>query len=60
MQQQQFINNFNQLNMFRAIISPILRSSLWYNAPAMLPAGASLANRQQYLFDIRLLLYVQS
>ena len=31
--------------MFRAIISPILRStrlcvySLWYNAPTMLPAG---------------------
>ena len=44
MQQYQIINNFNQLNMFRAIISPILRStrlfvySLWYNAPTMLPA----------------------
>ena len=37
------INNFNQLKMFRAIISPILRSTrlclqLWYKAPAMLPA----------------------
>ena len=27
MQEWQFINNFNQLDMFRAIISPILRSS---------------------------------
>ena len=27
MQQQQCISNFNQLNMFRAIISPILRST---------------------------------
>jgi len=27
MQQWQFINNFNQLNMFRAIVSPILRST---------------------------------
>jgi len=27
MQQQQFINNFNQFNMFRTIISPILRST---------------------------------
>jgi len=37
-----FIDNYNQLNMFRAIISPILRStrSLWYNATAMLPDGA--------------------
>jgi len=26
MQQEQFISNFNQLNMFRAIISPIPRS----------------------------------
>jgi len=38
-----FIDNYNQLNMFRAIIPPILKSdavySLWYNAPAMLPAG---------------------
>ena len=26
--------------MFRAIISPILKSTrLWYNAPTMLPAG---------------------
>ena len=39
------INNSNQLNMFRAMISPILRItrlcrlcySLWYNAPTMLP-----------------------
>ena len=30
---QQFINNFNQLNMFRAIMSPILRN-------ARLPAGS--------------------
>ena len=27
MQHSQFINNFNQLNMFRAIVSPILRST---------------------------------
>jgi len=27
MQQLQFINNFNQLDMFRAIMSPILRST---------------------------------
>jgi len=27
MQQWQFIDNFNQLNMFRAIVSPILRST---------------------------------
>jgi len=27
MQQWQFINNFNQLNMFRAIVSPFLRST---------------------------------
>ena len=38
------MNNSNQLNMFRAIITPILRStdcvySLWYNAPTMLPTG---------------------
>jgi len=44
MQQQQFINDFNQLNIFRAIISPILRStncvySLSYNVSTMLPAG---------------------
>ena len=37
MQQYWFINNSKQLNMFRAIITPILRSkdcvySLWYNA----------------------------
>ena len=32
-----FIDNYNQFNMFRAIISPIIRSTrlckLWYNAP---------------------------
>ena len=44
MQQQRFINNSNQLNMFRDIISPILGSTrlylqLWYNATSMLPAG---------------------
>jgi len=38
-----FIDNYNQLDMFRAIVSPILRStrlcfSLWYNAPTMFPA----------------------
>ena len=48
MQQWQFNDNFNQLNMFRAIVSPILRStrlcfySLWYNAPAMLTAASSV------------------
>jgi hypothetical protein len=46
MQQQRFINNSNQLNMFRAMISPILKNtldcvySLWYNAPTMLPTGS--------------------
>jgi len=30
MQQSQFISNFNQLNMFRAIISPILRSVIFF------------------------------
>jgi len=36
-----FIDNYNQLNMFRAIISPILRSSrLWHKAPSKLPAGS--------------------
>jgi hypothetical protein len=35
-----FTDNYNQLNMFRAIISPILRrTTLWYKAPTMLPAG---------------------
>ena len=35
------IDNYNQLNMFRAIILPILKSTrLWYNAPTMLPAGS--------------------
>ena len=43
MQQLRFIKNSNQLNMFRAMIPPIFRStrlcySLWYNAPTMLPA----------------------
>jgi len=38
------MDNYSQLNMFRAIISPIFRSTrlrlqLWYNAPTMLPAG---------------------
>ena len=34
-----FIDNYNQHSMFRAIISPILKSTrLRYNAPAMLPA----------------------
>jgi len=44
MQQWQFINNFNQLNMFRAIVRPSTGAldyvySLWYNAPTMLPVG---------------------
>ena len=35
-----FIDNYNQLNMFRAKISPILSSTkLWYNTPTVLPAG---------------------
>jgi hypothetical protein len=39
------MNNSNQLNMFRAMISPIFKEldcvySLWYNAPPMLPAGS--------------------
>ena len=41
------INNSSQLNMFRAIILPIFRStrlcySLWYNAPTMLPATSCI------------------
>ena len=46
MQQQQFINNCNQLDMFQAIILPIFRStrlcvySLWYKAPTMLLVGS--------------------
>ena len=44
MQRYRFINSSNQLNMFRAIISPILRStdsvySLWYNELTMLLAS---------------------
>jgi len=35
MQHLQFINNSNQLNIFRAIISPIFRSS----SASRLPAG---------------------
>jgi len=49
MQQWQFINNFNQLSMFRTIVSPVLRStrvcflySLWYSAPTMLQVGDRL------------------
>ena len=43
MQKERLINNSSQINMFRAIILPIFRStrlcySLWYNAPTMLPA----------------------
>jgi len=35
-----FIDNCIQLNMFRALISPILtRTRLWYNVPAVPPAG---------------------
>ena len=32
-----FINNSNQLNMFRGALDCVY--SLWYNAPMMLPAG---------------------
>jgi len=40
-----FIDNYNQLNMFQAIIRPSSGAldcvySLWYNAPTMLPAGS--------------------
>ena len=43
MQQQQFINNSNQLGVFRTLIPPIFGStrlcySLWYNAPNLLLA----------------------
>jgi hypothetical protein len=38
MQQQQFINNFNQLNMFRAIVSAILSS----DAAGYQPAASSV------------------
>ena len=37
-----FTDNYNQLNMFRVFISPILRSTrLWYKAPTMLPGGST-------------------
>jgi hypothetical protein len=45
MQKFPFIGLFNQLYMFRATNSPILRStfdciySFWYNAPTLLPTG---------------------
>ena len=45
MQQERLINKSTQLNMFRATVLPIFRStrlcySVWYNAPpTMLPAG---------------------
>jgi hypothetical protein len=44
MQQQRFINNSNQPNIFRAMIRPSSGAldcvySLWYNAPTILPAG---------------------
>jgi hypothetical protein len=36
-----FIDNYNQFNMIREIISPILRNTrVLYSAPAMLPAGS--------------------
>jgi len=59
MQQLQFINKFNQLNMFRAIISPILRSTrlclqLWYNAPTVLPAGSIIGALYHSLVLLRL------
>jgi hypothetical protein len=45
MNQLWFIDNSNQLNMFRAMISPIFGAldcvySLLYNAPTLLPAGS--------------------
>ena len=47
MQQKRFIIDFDQFNVFRAIISPILRSTrlclqlvVQYKAPTMLPAGS--------------------
>ena len=41
MQQWQFINNFNQLNIFRAVVSSILRNTRLCLQPAgdMSPAG---------------------
>jgi len=48
-----FIDNYNQLNMFWAIISPILRSTglclqLVYNAPVILPAGDKDVTSRQH------------
>jgi len=57
-----FIDNYNQLNMFRAIISPIPRNTrlclqlvVQYNAPAMLPvkpaqhvSGDNFAHPQEH------------
>ena len=49
MQHWQFIDNFNQLNMFRVIVSPILISTrlfffygFWYETPTMLQVGNML------------------
>jgi len=37
--------------MFRAIISPILRSTrLWYNAPTMLPADGIVGSPVEHMF----------
>ena len=41
--------------MFRAIISPILRSTrLWYNAPMMLPAGSIIGELYHSLVLLRM------
>ena len=45
MQQRQFIHNFNQLNMFRAIVSAIFRS----DAAAYQPAASSVFLYQKLL-----------
>jgi len=54
-----FIDNYNPLNMFRAIILPILRScvySLWYKAPGTLPAG----DKDEVEFHSTPVLYITS
>ena len=52
-----FIDNYNQLNMFQAIISPILKSTiLWYEAPTMLLADSTVgALYQSYKHSLVLL-----
>ena len=55
-----FIYFRNTLYMFRTVFSSIIRSSRLYIQQPNRHCYCLLASRQQYLFDICLLLYVQS